>query len=77
MHAEPKIRIETREELIYLLAEAAAIEHNLMCCYLYAAWSLKRGTRDGLTEKQAEAVNRWKRAIISVAIEEMTHLTLA
>ena len=48
-HEEPKIRIETREELIYLLAEAAAIEHNLMCCYLYAAWSLKRGERDGLT----------------------------
>ena len=24
-HEEPKIRIETREELIYLLAEAAAI----------------------------------------------------
>jgi len=43
---EPKIRIETREELVYLLAEASAIEHNLMCCYLYAAWSLKRGERD-------------------------------
>ncbi|HVY21394.1 MAG TPA: ferritin-like domain-containing protein [Bauldia sp.] len=76
-HEEPKIRIETREELIYLLAEAAAIEHNLMCCYLYAAWSLKRGERDGLTAKQAEAVSRWKRAIISVAVEEMTHLALA
>jgi CDGSH-type Zn-finger protein/uncharacterized Fe-S cluster protein YjdI len=74
---EPKIRIETREELIYLLAEAAAIEHNLMCCYLYAAWSLKRGERDGLTPHQAEAVSRWKRAIISVAVEEMTHLALA
>ena len=73
-HEEPKIRIETREELIYLLAEAAAIEHNLMCCYLYAAWSLKRGERDGLTAEQAEAVTRWKRAITSVAIEEMTHL---
>jgi CDGSH-type Zn-finger protein/uncharacterized Fe-S cluster protein YjdI len=76
-HEEPKIRIETREELIYLLAEAAAIEHNLMCCYLYAAWSLKRGERDGLTAHQAEAVTRWKRAIISVAVEEMTHLALA
>ncbi|MEJ0011554.1 MAG: ferritin-like domain-containing protein [Bauldia sp.] len=73
---EPKIRIETREELIYLLAEAAAIEHNLMCCYLYAAWSLKRGERDGLTARQAEAVSRWKRGIISVAVEEMTHLAL-
>ncbi len=75
--AEPKIRIETREELIYLLAEAAAIEHNLMACYLYAAWSLKRGERDGLTAEQAVAVKRWQRAITSVAIEEMCHLTLA
>ncbi len=74
---EPKIRIETREELIYLLAEASAIEHNLMCCYLYAAWSLKRGERDGLTAEQAAAVKRWRQAITSVAIEEMTHLTLA
>jgi len=74
---EPKIRIETREELVYLLAEASAIEHNLMCCYLYAAWSLKRGERDGLTADQAEAVHRWSRAITSVAIEEMCHLALA
>lgn len=74
---EPRIRIESREELIYLLAEAAAIEHNLMCCYLYAAWSLKRGERDGLSKAESEAVARWKRAILSVAIEEMTHLTLA
>ena len=74
---EPKIRIETREELIYLLAEAAAIEHNLMCCYLYAAWSLKRGERDGLTAEQAAAVTRWRHAILSVAVEEMVHLALA
>ena len=74
---EPKIRIETREELIYLLAEASAIEHNLMCCYLYAAWSLKRGERDGLTAAQADATKRWSQAITSVAIEEMTHLALA
>lgn len=75
--AEPTIRIETREDLIYLLAEAAAIEHNLMACYLYAAWSLKRGERDGLTAEQAKAVARWRRAIVSVAVEEMGHLALA
>jgi len=74
---EPRIIIETREELIYLLAEAAAIEHNLMCTYLYAAWSLKRGTEDGLGPEEADAVRRWRNAIVSVAVEEMTHLTLA
>lgn len=73
---EPRIIIETREELIYLLAEAAAIEHNLMCTYLYAAWSLKRSTADGLAPDEAEAVQRWRRVVLSVAVEEMTHLTL-
>jgi hypothetical protein len=37
-----------REQLAYLLTEAAEIEHGLMCCYLYAAYSLKRGEVDGL-----------------------------
>ena len=73
---EPKIRIEDREELIYMLAEAAAIEHNVMCCYLYGIWSLKRGERDGLTKKQAEIVKGWKTHMTLVTIEEMTHLTL-
>jgi len=73
---EPKIRIETREELIYLLAEAAAIEHNVMCVYLYGIWSLKRGEEDGLTPEQAEKVASWKRALTEVAVEEMSHLTL-
>lgn len=38
--AEPDIRIDHREALAYLLAEASEIEHGLMDCYLYAAWSL-------------------------------------
>lgn len=74
--AEPAIRVESREELIYLLAEAAAIEHNIMCCYLYAAWSLKRTEGDGLTETQAAAVKQWRAIILSVAVEEMAHLAL-
>lgn len=44
------IRIEDREELIYMLAEAAAIEHNVMCCCFYGISSLKRGVRDGPLE---------------------------
>jgi Ferritin-like len=40
---EPDIVIGEREQLAYLLTEAAEIEHGLMCCYLYAAYSLKRG----------------------------------
>ena len=68
--------IENREHLVSLLAEAAEIEHNLMCCYLYAAFSLKQGLDEDLTEVELEAVTRWRREIIRVAIDEMAHLAL-
>lgn len=64
----------SREQLIFTLNEAAEIEHNLMCTYLYAAFTLKDES-EGLTAKEAEAVARWKRAIIDVAIDEMGHLS--
>jgi Ferritin-like len=73
---EPEIVIRHREELAYLLTEAAEIEHGLMCCYLFAAHSLKRGEVDGLTGDEAAAVARWRAAIVDVAIDEMLHLAL-
>jgi hypothetical protein len=39
---ENPIVIEDREELIYMLSEAASLEHMIMCQYLFAAFSLKR-----------------------------------
>lgn len=63
-----------REHLIHALYEAAEIEHNLMCTYLYAAFSLKSGTDEGLSPEEAEATARWRKAIIDVAIDEMGHL---
>ncbi len=27
-------KIDTREQVLHLLTEAAAFEHNLLCCYL-------------------------------------------
>jgi CDGSH-type Zn-finger protein/uncharacterized Fe-S cluster protein YjdI len=74
---EPDIVIGEREELIYLLAEAAEIEHGLMCCYLYAAYSLKDGDAEGLSADERAAVARWRSAIVDVAIDEMLHLSLA
>jgi CDGSH-type Zn-finger protein/uncharacterized Fe-S cluster protein YjdI len=71
-----EIKIETREQLLYTLTEAAEIEHNLMCCYLYAAFSMKSDEGEGLTADQLKAVTRWRRAITSVAVEEMGHLAL-
>jgi CDGSH-type Zn-finger protein/uncharacterized Fe-S cluster protein YjdI len=77
MVTEQPIVVDTREDLLYLLGEACEIEHNLMCCYLYAAWSLKRDEADGLTPQETAAVKGWRGAITSVAIEEMAHLALA
>jgi hypothetical protein len=65
-----------REQLIHLLTEAAEIEHNLLCSYLYAAFSLKRGVEEGLTVAEATAVARWRESVMSVALEEMAHLAL-
>jgi CDGSH-type Zn-finger protein/uncharacterized Fe-S cluster protein YjdI len=64
----------SRELLIHQLHEAAELEHCLMCTYLYAAFSLKSGTAEGLSEEEAAAVDRWRRSILQVAIEEMSHL---
>ena len=65
----------TREQLLYWLHEASEIEHHLMCCYLYAAFSLKHDDARWTAEQRA-AVSRWRRAIVSVAMEEMTHMAL-
>jgi CDGSH-type Zn-finger protein/uncharacterized Fe-S cluster protein YjdI len=63
----------TREALLHRLYEAAELEHNLMCTYLYAAFSLK-DARDGLSADEAAATQRWRQAILGVAVEEMGHL---
>ena len=72
--AAPALRI-TREHALHALYEAAELEHNLMCTYLYAAFSLKDGEAEGLSREEAEAVKRWRSVLLGVAIEEMGHLT--
>ena len=38
------VRIENRAQLIYLLTEAAELEHGVMCCYLRSgSGNLNRG----------------------------------
>jgi hypothetical protein len=74
--AEPTIVVEHREHLWYLLAEAAQVEHLIMCQYLYASFSLKTEPDDGLTEEQAAAVGSWRELLTGIAIEEMLHLAL-
>jgi hypothetical protein len=73
---EPKIVVASREHLWWLLIEAAELEHMIMCQYLFAEFSLKSGPEEGLTDEQAEAVDRWRKTIGGIAIEEMLHLAL-
>ena len=65
-----------RDQLVAMLAEAAEIEHCLMCTYLYAAFSLKQREDEGLLAHELEAVQRWRGEITEVAIDEMLHLAL-
>ena len=50
----------SREQLWGILFEAAEIEHNLMCCYLYAMFSLKQSVDEDLTEAELATVQRWR-----------------
>jgi hypothetical protein len=74
--SEAPFVIEHREALIYMLCEAAELEHGIMCQYLFAAFSLKQREDEGLAPHELEAVTRWRRAISHVATEEMLHLAL-
>src|SRR5271166_2370481 len=73
--AQESLHGATRELLLHALYEAAELEHNLMCTYLYAAFSLKSGVEEGLNPREAAAVAQWRREILSVAVDEMSHLT--
>jgi Ferritin-like len=68
--------VEGREQLLYLLGEAAEVEHAACCTYLYAAFTLKAEPGDGLTAAQVPTVAGWKRAINRIALQEMVHLAL-
>ncbi|QDK38113.1 ferritin-like domain-containing protein [Bdellovibrio sp. NC01] len=74
--ASSSIVIESRVQLFSTLAEAAELEHNFMCLYLYAMLGLKRSEDEGLTKEELAAVDRWRRVILGIALEEMTHLSL-
>ena len=52
----------SRERSVHQLYEAAELEHNLMCTYLYAAFSLRSGAEEGLSAAEADATARWRRA---------------
>lgn len=65
----------TREALLHLLAEASELEHNLLCSYLFALFSLKRRQDEDLSADEHAAVRRWHQQLLGVCVEEMVHLT--
>src|SRR5712692_1922906 len=68
--------IEHREALIYMLCEAAELEHGIMCQYLFAAFSLKQAGDEGLTDAELAATVRWRKQVSHLATQEMLHLAL-
>jgi Ferritin-like len=73
---EAPIRIEHREALIYVLGKAAELEHLVLCQYLFAAFSLKDGTREGLSDVTMPLVEHWRDELIDIAEQEMLHFAL-
>jgi hypothetical protein len=74
---EPPSRVEDREELEWLLAQACELEHGLMCEYLFAQFTLKRSIDEGVSDQQLAKVAAWEQVLIDVTKQEMLHLALA
>jgi hypothetical protein len=71
---ESPIVIEHRDALTYLLFEAAELEHAICCQYLFAAFSLKQDTSEGVTERQLRAIDSWRKTLLEIAAQEMLHM---
>ena len=48
-----------------------------MCSYMFAAFSIKRDVKEGVTEEQLGVMRRWRGTILQIAIQEMVHMSLA
>jgi hypothetical protein len=77
MVVEPPLRVERREELVWLLTQGCELEHGLMCEYMFAQFTLKRTQAEGLSAEQLAKVAAWEAVIVDVTKQEMLHLALA
>src|SRR5262245_45881914 len=59
------------------IKEAALLEQQFMCQYLYAAFSLKKQPDATCSPAQTEVVRRWASQIYMIARQEMEHLSIA
>jgi hypothetical protein len=71
------LRVESREQLVYLLTHACELEQGVLCEYLFALYSLKLDPQDGLSPQQLAQVARWGQTLSEVAVQEMLQLALA
>ena len=55
---EHPLSVEHRGQLIFLLREAAELEHGIMCQYLFAAYSMKRSTSETASSSPTSSVKR-------------------
>jgi rubrerythrin len=70
-------QVKTREDLLYLLSQASELEHSLACQYLFTAFSLKDSIEEGVSPAQLSKMNRWRKTINEIAVQEMLHLAIA
>jgi hypothetical protein len=68
--------IEGREELLYLLGEAAELEHSVCCSYLYAAFYPPGRPRRRVDGRAAAGRGGVEATINEIALQEMIHLVL-
>jgi hypothetical protein len=68
--------IWSRDELVFLLTNAAEVEHSLMCQYLYAAFSMKKRESEGLSPSELAMVVGWEQTVLMISRQEMEHLAL-
>ena len=69
--------ISTRAQLIDALRLAVELEHNLMCQYLFTAYSVKKLPSEDISQVELERARRWESLITLIARQEMEHLGLA
>jgi len=66
--------ITTRSDLIQALCDAAELEHGLCCAYLFAAFSIKRRTEEGVPPHRLADLRNWESVLLLIARQEMEHL---
>ncbi len=78
MHGQagPLPPITSKQMLWDYLLEASMLEHQFMCQYLYAAFSIKKDPDAACSEAQFESVRRWASTLYMIGRQEMEHLSV-